>query len=253
MKKYALGFAVATVIIFVGVIFSQLQIAFGWTNPTQNPPGGSGLLTALGTNLGVNATNPSTTLTVGGEISVSNNKIRNLTAPTNSDDAVNLGYLNNVLAAGGPGSGGGSLVVYGKSVGGAVVGGDLTCPSGWNPVMTGYGPHFLGVFAYDWYQNGTGGTGGGFASGGSTPAPPPSPPGFGSSVPPGGMPSGATFVTNAVGFGSDSVCSRSQTTVIPLSQLYKNGFVGSTHTVYANACNAAGPSQECNICLICEK
>lgn len=55
-------------LVLVGLILT-IQGAFGWTNPSQNPPGGNGVITTLSNgNVGIGISNPTQKLSVGGVI-----------------------------------------------------------------------------------------------------------------------------------------------------------------------------------------
>jgi len=60
---------------------------------------------------------------------------------------------------------GDALTIYFRSVDGVDQGAVQSCPSGWTEVVDGYGPHYIATILYEWFQNGTGGTGGGHAPG----------------------------------------------------------------------------------------
>lgn len=64
---------------------------------------------------------------------------------------------------------GNGLTIYFKSSDGTDYGTQTSCPAGWTEVLDGYGPHYVGLLAYDWFDDGTGGTGGGFLPGGGVP------------------------------------------------------------------------------------
>lgn len=226
---------VAALILIVPAV-SYIGTAFGWTNPAFNPPGGSGaVFVDSGTgNVGIGAGTASSTLTVQGEISAAGNRIRNVATPVNGDDAVNKDY---VLAEGG---GGGSLVLFYKSIAGVGVPSTPTCPTDWNLKYTGYGPHFIGLFNYDWqYSQGNATYDGGWGGSGAPGSPPPA--------------VGSTYVLNSVSFGSDSVCSTSNQTVIPGSQIYTNSITTGFTTLHADACSTYQGVLHCNQCLVCEK
>jgi hypothetical protein len=128
-KKLASLIALVGLFIFSGVVIFQLQVAFGWTNPTIAPPGGSGVLTAVTTGgisrLGINTAAPitadlvitSTPGTPGIDVDPSGaagGRIIGLTAnPVNNDDAASKAYVNSVLGAGGGGKP--VVTVYGIS------------------------------------------------------------------------------------------------------------------------------------------
>lgn len=247
IKKIAKSVATIGILMFVGAMVFQIGVAFGWTNPLGNPPTGTGAVGVTSGGqvfVGPGGTTASGTavLTVNGAISA--NKIVDLPAPIAGDEAANKAYVD---AAGG-GSGGGSLVIYYKQLGGAPPA--PTCPIGWTQTMTGYGPHYIAIVAYDWLQGGTGGTGGGFGGMAPSPDPPGPPPSFGDAGP--GIPGSQSYTTNAVAIGSDSVCSRSQQSVVPAFQFYQNASSGNFH-IYSDACTGTGASQECNRCIVCHK
>ncbi len=99
-------------------IFSYLNTVFGWTNPSQNPPGGSGILSAVSGKLGVNTASPSTTLTVNGIISAVGNRIVDVATPISGKDAVNKAYVDAQGGGGGGGAGRDLIVtVFGVSNG----------------------------------------------------------------------------------------------------------------------------------------
>ncbi len=165
---------VSLVVLLIGVVIlaplvSYLSVVFGWTNPTENPPGGSGILTAYNGKLGINAPTPSSSLTVAGTISAVT--VTDLIAPVAASDAANKFYVDAQVG------GGGSLVLYGigtSNIAGAynTPGGALpancyrsypsgaiicnsvptaatvaagsgapACPTDWTEAYAGYGPH----------------------------------------------------------------------------------------------------------------
>ncbi len=182
-QKYSLGralglIAVLIIVMMTAPLFSKLSIVFGWTNPTEAPPGGSGILTALNGKLGINTANPSTTLTINGELSIDGDRIRDVAAPIDGKDAVNKDYLIEqvpILAASSSG-GGGWFLSYGVSTSQTPVGfwrafggalpsscfrnistgvlacnqlptapgkageGAPACPTGWTEAYAGFGP-----------------------------------------------------------------------------------------------------------------
>lgn len=176
------------IVVFTAPVVSYISVVFGWTNPTQSPPNGSGILTALNGNLGINDANPSTTLSVNGTITTT--EVTGLAAPVDDADAANKAYVD----ANGGGSAG-ALTLYGVALqtdqpggytrpGGAInagcrglYGGAYTancnpaafvaagtnapaCPNGWTQAMVGYGP--MNTF-FSWYgaaNNDTSGQGG---------------------------------------------------------------------------------------------
>ena len=71
---------------------------------------------------------------------------------------------------------GDALTLFFKDSNGVDQGSQITCPTGWRVALDGYGPHYIGVLAYDWLQGGSGGTGGGFLQPPSGPPPPTGPP-----------------------------------------------------------------------------
>ncbi|MDO8602080.1 MAG: hypothetical protein Q7R62_03075 [bacterium] len=176
---------ILVIVVVIAPAVSYLGVVFGWTNPTQDPPGGSGILTAYNGNLGVNAATPSTTLTVNGIISAVGNRIVDVDTPVAGTDAVNKDYVNAQVAASGAGAG--SIVLYGVSgvtnVGGYQrPGGGLSsncyrnisgpgincaqmpavttpagtgapaCPTGWTEAYAGFGP--FGTL-FTWYNLGS--------------------------------------------------------------------------------------------------
>ncbi len=275
VKKWATGLALVGLFMFSGVVLFQLQIAFGFNNPGANPPAGSGGITAAANgNIGINTTAPTTaklaiTSATLPSIDVdpsgaAGGSIIGLTAtPTANDEAASVAYVNGRVGAAGGGSGAGSVVLYYKTLNGTAVGGIPQCPTGWTFKHDDwYGPHYLGMLAYDWSYNGTAGGfgGGGGAYGNPNQAgPPPNPPtpGTGSGDP---LLSGYSYDVNAVAFGSDSVCSQSQQTAVQVNQFYQNQFTPNGTTFYANACSiSADPNPphslitECNMCVVCAK
>jgi hypothetical protein len=235
LKKWAGALALIGIFMFAGTILFQLQVAFGWTSPAANPPGGAGALYYLNSKVGVNTQTPSTTLTVSGQISASGNRIRNVATPIDGDDAVNKDY---VLAQTGGGAGAGSLVLYYREIVGTTAA--PTCPTGWTPqyVTPGYGPHYIGMFNYGWLTS-TGGQGG-F---GGTGAPPPS--------------AGTAYTLNSIAIASDSVCSQDQTTIVPFGSFYQNTYQPGFSSHTADACftdTSVTPNvTTCNRCVVCQK
>jgi hypothetical protein len=173
-RIFGLVFILVAIVVMAPAV-SYLSTVFGWTNPGQNPPGGSGILTALNGNLGINNTDPQTALSVNGTITATT--VTGLIAPVGGTDATNKDYVD----ANGGGSAG-ALTLYGvglvggqgvyQRAGGAigagcrgVYGGLFTagctpaanvpagtgapaCPNGWTEAMLGYGP--MNTF-FSWY------------------------------------------------------------------------------------------------------
>lgn len=249
-----LGFVVALVAIVVAApLLSYMSVVFGWTNPSQNPPGGSGILTALNGNLGINDSNPQTALSVNGTITTT--EVTGLAAPVDDSDAANKAYVD----ANGGGSGG-ALTLYGVALqndnggaaytrpGGAIAagcrgvyGGVYTaactpaafvaagtnapaCPTGWTQAMAGFGP--MNTF-FSWYgaaNNDTSGQSGDQIE---------------SNIP------------DTAVIGTDSICSS-----VSYALMYDVTYAqaGAAAAVYGgasmlSACNHLG----CNTCRICVK
>jgi hypothetical protein len=250
-KKFAWLVALVGVFIFSGAIFFQLQTAFSWANPSPgcSPPNCSGALFYDSTNnrLGVNTNLPADTFSVNGAInafSSSNtpNLIHGVATPVAGTDAVNKDYLQNYVAAQVSG-GGGAMVLYYKTVSNFPQS-SPTCPTGWATTTIGYGPHYLAVAAHDWQNSNAPGGGGGFTSG--IPSP----------YEPGGLQGvGSSYVLRSVAIGSDSVCSESQTSVVPFSDIYNNVLSSSYGSLRSNACftDTSTGVTECNRCLVCQK
>jgi hypothetical protein len=264
LKKWAGALALIGIFMFAGTVLFQLQVAFGWTNPTAPPPTGAGVLGVTNGQawLGPIGTTPSGTVafTINGALSVLNNVISDVNAPIGDKDAVNKGFL--LAQTGGVTTGAGSVVLYYKTTqigSGPVTGTAPSCPTGWTYQQSGYGPHYIGVISYDYLNGGTGGTGGGFGSAApdTTATPPPPPPGNGGTG--STLPAGYTYTTTDISFGSDSVCSQSQKSVVPVNQYYQNAFTNNGATWYADACSAVTntttgiTTTECNLCVICAK
>lgn len=242
---------VLVAIVLMAPMVSYLSVVFGWTNPSENPPGGSGILTALNGNLGINTVAPSSSLTVNGTISALT--VTDLTAPVAGSDAANKDYVD----ANGGGSAG-ALTLYGVGLAGGqaafyrpggaigvgcrgVYGGTFTancnpaanvaagasapsCPSGWTQAMVGYGP--MNTF-FSWY-----------GSANTDPS--------GQS----GEQSEADIPDTAV-IGTDSICS-SASYALMYDVTYaqaggNNGVYGGASML--SACNNLG----CNTCRICVK
>jgi hypothetical protein len=237
--------------------FSYLNTVFGWTNPSANPPSGSGILTAYQGKLGINAATPSSSLTVNGVISAVGNLIKDVATPISNTDAANKAYVDAQVGA--TGGGGGSLVLYGvglsqnpagryQRAGGAIgagcrgiFGGMFTaacaptapvvagsgtasCPDGWTEVYAGYGPMNT---MFTWY-----GTANNDPSGQS------------------GDQTELDIPDTAV-IGTDSICS-----AVPYAFVYDATYaqagaavgVGGSNAVLT-ACNNYG----CNTCRVCVK
>ena len=247
MKKYAAGLFVVGSFIFLGIVFTQLELVFGWTNPPCTPPNCSGSISvdAMTGNIGIKTTTASTTLTVNGIISAVGNLIKDVATPIAGTDAVNKDF---VLAQTG-GALTGPLVIYGYATKSGLIPPDPgtsvpACPNGyqdilyspsWNggqqngsPVPGGYGP--LGMY-----------TGFGWAS---------------TALPlPDELPGGQHSPTLAI--GTYSICSTIPTHVIPSNLPPISGGVSSNYSLTANACVTTGPSgnylTSCNTCRICGK
>jgi hypothetical protein len=267
IKKIAKSVATIGILMFVGAMVFQIGVAFGWTNPLGNPPTGTGAVGVTSGGqvfVGPGGTTASGTavLTVNGAVSVMNNIISDLNAPIGDKDAVNKGYV--LAQTGGVTVGAGSIVLYYKTLNGTPVGPIPSCPAGWTYQHSNwYGPHYIGVISYDYFYNGSGGSGGGF--GGTAPYNPPTGPGVTVGGPPpdpppapgggtgGPLAAGYSYNTNAIAFGSDSVCSQQQKTVVPMNQFYQNSITGAGATWYSDACATSGPNTECNMCVVCAK
>ncbi len=253
------GRIVGLVLLLVGIVVmaplaSYLGVVLGWTNPTQTPPGGSGILTASEGNLGINAPAPSTTLTVNGIISSVGNVIKDVATPVDSTDVANKAYVD----ANGGGSGG-ALTLYGVAMqtdqaggyfraGGqiaagcrGVYGGVYTatctpagfvaagtnapaCPDGWTQAMAGFGP--MNTF-FSWYGMANGDPSG--QSGDQT----------------------ESNIPDTAVIGTDSICSS-----VSYALMYDVTYAqaGATNAAYGgasmlSACNTLG----CNTCRICVK
>ncbi len=89
-KKFIILSSLA-IILTVGI---GLLFAWGFTGPSEAPPGGSGLIHAYNSNIGIGTSTPGYKLTVAGEISAANNKIRNVAAPLASSDAATMEYVD---------------------------------------------------------------------------------------------------------------------------------------------------------------
>lgn len=135
IKKVAALAALVGILAFFGIAFLQLQVAFGWTNPSVNPPGGGGALmvdSATG-NVGIYTNTPTDTLTINGTISAMGNLVRGVSTPIAGTDAVNKDYLKAQIAGAG---GGDSFIIYGTA---ARPGNNPTIPGGAVPACpTGY-------------------------------------------------------------------------------------------------------------------
>lgn len=238
-------------IVMMAPLASYMSVVFGWTNPSQTPPGGSGILTALNGNLGINDSNPTSSLSVNGTVSAVT--VTGLAAPVASSDAANKAYVD----ANGGGSAG-ALTLYGvglaggqgvyQRAGGAigngcrgVYGGLFTagctpgatvpagtsapaCPDGWTEAMVGYGP--MNTF-FSWYgmanQDTSGQTGDQIESN----------------------------IPDTAVIGTDSICSS-----VSYAMMYDVTYAqaGGNTAVYGgasmlSACNNLG----CNTCRICVK
>ncbi|MCL5017218.1 MAG: hypothetical protein M1155_00930 [Patescibacteria group bacterium] len=53
-----------SIVLSIFLFFAATHLVWGWTNPTTNPPTGSGAVTASGGNVGIGTTNPAATLDV---------------------------------------------------------------------------------------------------------------------------------------------------------------------------------------------
>lgn len=231
LQKITSTIAVALLLVAIGSSAAYLQTAFGWTNPTGAPPTGSGALTASGGNIGINYTNPTSTLAVNGNADFLGNTILNLRTPTASSSVATKGYVDAALGGGG----GDSLILYYRTDSGNPTPAP-SCPTDYSELFTGYGPHYLGVLNYDWYSSGSGGSGGGFPAGGTS-SPPPAP--------------GSTYYLSSVAFGSDSACSQNASSTIPVATIYLNSLSYDQTEFQANACSSASGNTTCNRCKVC--
>ncbi len=120
MNSNKLFFFLNIVIIILVVIAG---VALAWTNPTANPPSGSGVLYYSGSNIGIGTTTPSQKLDVYGQIHAT------------GDICTNVGGGKCVSTAGGAASFGG-LYEQGPYVNyvNPVTGG-YSCPTGYNDTM----------------------------------------------------------------------------------------------------------------------
>jgi|GEM_PF-2044272 len=246
-------------IVLMAPLASYMSVAFGWTNPSQTPPGGSGILTALNGKLGINDANPQNLLSVNGTIGATT--VTGLAAPVAGADATNKDYVDAQVAGGvgGAGGGGASMVLYGVGLNGAqngryqrpvgaigagcrgIYGGVFTvacapavnvaagtgataCPAGWTQAYAGYGP--MNTF-FSWYGMANGDPSG--QSGGQTE---------------GDIPDTAVI-------GTDSICSTAAYAFmydVTYAQAGAGAAVGGSNSVLT-ACNDIG----CNTCRICYK
>lgn len=256
-KISSLGRIFSLVLILVAIVVlaptvSYLSVVFGWTNPSQNPPNGSGILTALNGNLGINDQNPQNLLSVNGTIGATT--VTGLVAPVAGSDAANKDYVD---ANGGAGAA--SMVLYGVGLNGSpaggfqrpagvlnngcrgVYGGQFTavcaptvnvaagsgttaCPVGWTEAYAGYGP--MNTF-FSWY---------GIANGDSS-----------------GQDGNQTEadVPDTAVIGTDSICSSAAYAFMYDVTYAQNGGVagvGGSNSVLT-ACNDKG----CNTCRVCYK
>lgn len=239
-------------IVVMAPLVSYMSVVFGWTNPSQTPPGGSGILTALNGNLGINDSDPQHQLSVNGTIGATT--VTGLVAPVGDSDAANKAYVD---ANGG--GGGASMVLYGVGLNGNQAGrfqraagaigagcrgiygglftvgcaptvnvaagnGTTACPVGWTEAYAGYGP--MNTF-FSWYGMANNDTSG--QSGDQTEA----------------------NIPDTAVIGTDSICSS-----VPYAFMYDVTYaqagagvaVGGSNSVLT-ACNDIG----CNTCRVCYK
>ncbi len=77
-----------------------MLFVWGFTGPSQAPPGGSGLIHAVNGNVGISTSTPGYKLTVdGGNISAAFNEIVNVAVPTASTSAATKGYVDAAAGA----------------------------------------------------------------------------------------------------------------------------------------------------------
>lgn len=250
---------ILVLIVIMAPAVSYLGVVFGWTNPSEAPPGGSGILTAYNGKVGINAPTPSTTLTVGGTISAP--IVIDLDAPIASSSAANKEYVD--AAAGGSGSlltlfdvqmtpdpqagagyfarqGGtinaGCRGIYGNYQGQACTpnivvpaGGSINCPTDWTEVSAGYGP-MNSMFV--WY-----GAANGDASGDGSD----------------GEQNDVDVPDTAV-IGTDSICSKAALALMNDTSYMQNiAPIGAPNVYIRTAMLSACTPQGCNVCKICMK
>jgi hypothetical protein len=263
IKKTSWLLALGGVFLFSGVIFFQLQTAFGWTNPLPGctPPACNGALyyDSVNSRLGINTSQPADTLSVNGIINLWNpsstlaHLIHGVATPVAGNDAVNKDYVDAQVAT----AGGGILTIFSiatstTSAPANMVGSGITpgkgiqCPIGYGAAVTGFGP--FGLVA-----------GGGWASSNFKflPRSYPSEPFEGSSDP-----SWQHMIDADAISPTYSVCSQSRYHIVPSDVPLTTWAPGQANYSYVNAkaCSTystnAPPYQItdiCNVCAICIK
>ncbi len=84
MSVLAVSFTAAIALLFV----------WGFTGPSQAPPGGSGLIHAYNLNIGIGTSTPGYKLTVAGNISAAFNEILNVASPVATSSVATKGYVD---------------------------------------------------------------------------------------------------------------------------------------------------------------
>lgn len=243
-KKYLFALATAGGLLALTFAFSWLGVVFGWTNPTQAPPSGSGLITVLNGNLGINTSNPTSQLTVNGPIDALNNLVRGVATPIAGTDAANKDYVlaasSNALT--------GPLIVFGQASKPGLLptqpGQNVpACPSGYQDIL--YSPDM---------SSGTPGT---LMAGGYGPLGIAEGSGYYAGADP--FSNEQTFNETSVwAIGTYSICSTVISQIIP-SRLPEPGTgTQGTFASGALACNTrsdgvGGFTTTCNTCRICGK
>ncbi|MDP2629554.1 MAG: hypothetical protein Q8P45_02525 [Candidatus Harrisonbacteria bacterium] len=218
----------ALAIALLAIILPVLQFVLGFTGPSQDPPGGDGLLQES-----------------SGNVSIRSNRLVELASPVDDNDAANKAYVDAQA------SGGSSIVtLFGVSAvaptgnqvrpGGSVPNclrgiGPGSCASGpAAPVAAGAGTPACSTLGADWVEL-TPGFGPmntlftWYSSGGSDPD--------------------ETDVPSAIAIGTDSICSSAPYALMrDINSIFTTSQVNNTASLIT-ACTAT----QCNTCRICTK
>ena len=229
-------------------------VIFGWNNPLSTPPNPPGSVTASSGNVGIGTSSltPGARLTVNGILDMLTNRVTSVAAPQVDSDAATRGY---VLAQVG-GAGTASVTLYGQAnqtgsnpSAGQGLPACSTLGTNWVEAYAGYGPHWIGIDQVFETSPTTGGQTVSIVD---------------STVIDGGaytnIPAYPNHIVSRVAYGSDSVCSTANTSVIPMTPIGNPGITAINPIGRARACGeglgfggAGSGTFFCNVCRVCIK
>lgn len=150
MRKYALGFFAVAAIIFVGIVFTQLQVAFGWGSPPCSPPNCDGALSAVNNNLVITTTATSDPAKASLSITATPGQNAVNTDPTNAGTPLATGQVIGLAQTPNADDAAASKWYVDQQV--------LAAGGGGKPVVTIYGVSSINIQSYAAYATNIGKT-----------------------------------------------------------------------------------------------